>query len=329
MGEPGAKRRRREGGTEWWWGSVGLRWTGVMAVPTFISAPPCGLPEWQPRPRFLATSSATGAAAAAACDCCRRRSSTGSGGWAAIVERPSAPADACFTSWAGCPWVAGGTPGGSPSFPQCANRARFLFGRGPPRTHAPRQARSTSVTQSVKLVDDGCAKQSVTENSTFAKNGRTNGRRRAHRPHMACLCCRCSSSSWSPSLTAPSSFPPLIPDHVCLYCHPYRLYGSVGLEGPVCRPAGAVHDHPPPPSAKGAAVLGTRRSMILPEWVGKTIAVHNGKTYLGVSVVEDMIGHRLGEFAPTRQPTIHKAVLARRNAAAAAAAAARRRKAAA
>lgn len=68
---------------------------------------------------------------------------------------------------------------------------------------------------------------------------------------MACLCCRCSSSSWSPSLTAPSSFPPLIPDHVCLYCHPYRLYGSVGLEGPVCRPAGAVHDHPPPPVGQG------------------------------------------------------------------------------
>ncbi|OSX77756.1 hypothetical protein BU14_0135s0030 [Porphyra umbilicalis] len=79
---------------------------------------------------------------------------------------------------------------------------------------------------------------------------------------------------------------------------------------------------------KGATVLGTRRSMILPEWVGTTIAVHNGKSYLGVTVGEEMIGHRLGEFAPTRQPTIHKAVLARNKAAAAAAAAARRRKAA-
>jgi len=68
--------------------------------------------------------------------------------------------------------------------------------------------------------------------------------------------------------------------------------------------------------------------MILPEWVGTTIAVHNGKSYLGVTVGEEMIGHRLGEFAPTRQPTIHKAVLARNKAAAAAAAAARRRKAA-
>lgn len=100
-------------------------------------------------------------------------------------------------------------------------------------------------------------------------------------------------------------------------------------KGPFADPLVPFTITPPPPSAKGAAVLGTRRSMILPEWVGKTIAVHNGKTYLGVSVVEDMIGHRLGEFAPTRQPTIHKAVLARRNAAAAAAAAARRRKAAA
>jgi small subunit ribosomal protein S19 len=54
---------------------------------------------------------------------------------------------------------------------------------------------------------------------------------------------------------------------------------------------------------------GTRRSMILPDWVGKSINVHNGRKWLPVSVVEDMIGHRLGEFAPTRQKSTHKAVL--------------------
>lgn len=99
-------------------------------------------------------------------------------------------------------------------------------------------------------------------------------------------------------------------------------------KGPFADPLVPFAVTPPPPTAKGATVLGTRRSMILPEWVGTTIAVHNGKSFLGVTVVEDMIGHRLGEFAPTRQPTIHKAVLARNKAAAAAAAAARRRKAA-
>ena len=44
----------------------------------------------------------------------------------------------------------------------------------------------------------------------------------------------------------------------------------------------------------------SRRSMILPEMVGLTIAVHNGKQHVPVSVSEHMVGHKLGEFAPTR-----------------------------
>lgn len=56
-------------------------------------------------------------------------------------------------------------------------------------------------------------------------------------------------------------------------------------------------------------VRGTRRSMILPDWVGKSIQVHNGRKWIDVSIVEDMIGHRLGEFSPTRQKSTHKAVL--------------------
>jgi len=44
----------------------------------------------------------------------------------------------------------------------------------------------------------------------------------------------------------------------------------------------------------------SRASMITPEMVGLTIHVHNGKTFLPVSVVENMVGHKLGEFAPTR-----------------------------
>ena len=44
----------------------------------------------------------------------------------------------------------------------------------------------------------------------------------------------------------------------------------------------------------------SRRSTILPEFVGLTFAVHNGKKFVPVYVTEEMIGHKLGEFSPTR-----------------------------
>lgn len=44
----------------------------------------------------------------------------------------------------------------------------------------------------------------------------------------------------------------------------------------------------------------SRRSTIFPEFVGHTVAVHNGKVHLPVYVTEDMVGHKFGEFAPTR-----------------------------
>ena len=44
----------------------------------------------------------------------------------------------------------------------------------------------------------------------------------------------------------------------------------------------------------------SRRSTILPEFVGYTIAVHNGKKFIPVYVTENMVGHKLGEFSPTR-----------------------------
>ena len=43
-----------------------------------------------------------------------------------------------------------------------------------------------------------------------------------------------------------------------------------------------------------------RRSMISPDFVGHTIAIHNGKNFIPVYVSENMVGHKLGEFAPTR-----------------------------
>lgn len=44
----------------------------------------------------------------------------------------------------------------------------------------------------------------------------------------------------------------------------------------------------------------SRRSMILPEMIGYTFEVHNGRTFLPVFVSESMVGHKLGEFSPTR-----------------------------
>jgi small subunit ribosomal protein S19 len=45
----------------------------------------------------------------------------------------------------------------------------------------------------------------------------------------------------------------------------------------------------------------SRRSTVVPEMVGQTLAVHNGKKFIPVYITENMVGHKLGEFAPTRQ----------------------------
>ena len=44
----------------------------------------------------------------------------------------------------------------------------------------------------------------------------------------------------------------------------------------------------------------SRRSMVVPDFIGHTFAVHNGKQHISVYITENMVGHRLGEFAPTR-----------------------------
>ena len=51
----------------------------------------------------------------------------------------------------------------------------------------------------------------------------------------------------------------------------------------------------------------SRRSMVMPEMVGLTIAVHNGRQHVPVLINEDMVGHKLGEFAPTRTYRGHAA----------------------
>jgi small subunit ribosomal protein S19 len=64
----------------------------------------------------------------------------------------------------------------------------------------------------------------------------------------------------------------------------------------------------------------SRRSTVIPEMVGHTLAVHNGKKFIPVYVTENMVGHKLGEFAPTRQFKGHTTKVAERAAQAAAAA---------
>ena len=49
----------------------------------------------------------------------------------------------------------------------------------------------------------------------------------------------------------------------------------------------------------------SRRSTIFPDFVGHTIAVHNGKDFIPVYITEDMVGHKLGEFSQTRKFTGH------------------------
>lgn len=55
----------------------------------------------------------------------------------------------------------------------------------------------------------------------------------------------------------------------------------------------------------------SRQSTITPEMVGRTIAIHNGKVHVPVLVTENMVGHKLGEFAPTRKFKGHGGKLAK------------------
>lgn len=57
----------------------------------------------------------------------------------------------------------------------------------------------------------------------------------------------------------------------------------------------------------------SRRSTILPEFVGHTFAVHNGNKFIPIYVTENMVGHKLGEFAPTRTFRGHGGKMAERS----------------
>jgi small subunit ribosomal protein S19 len=71
-------------------------------------------------------------------------------------------------------------------------------------------------------------------------------------------------------------------------------------------------------SEKKVIKTWSRRSTVIPEMVGHTLAVHNGKKFIPVYITENMVGHKLGEFAPTRIFKGHTTRVAERAAAAAA-----------
>ena len=63
------------------------------------------------------------------------------------------------------------------------------------------------------------------------------------------------------------------------------------------------------PSTKRKAKINktwSRSSSILPQFVGKTVQIHNGRKFMTLHITEDMIGHKLGEFSLTRRRPIHK-----------------------
>ena len=68
-------------------------------------------------------------------------------------------------------------------------------------------------------------------------------------------------------------------------------------KGPFCQPALLKRNEN---GEKKIVKTWSRASMIFPDFVGHTIAVHDGRKHVPVYVTEDMVGHKLGEFAPTR-----------------------------
>jgi small subunit ribosomal protein S19 len=52
--------------------------------------------------------------------------------------------------------------------------------------------------------------------------------------------------------------------------------------------------------------IWSRASTITPQWVGRRVSIHNGKHFVGLSITQDMVGHKFGEFASTRKQAKHR-----------------------
>lgn len=89
-------------------------------------------------------------------------------------------------------------------------------------------------------------------------------------------------------------------------------------KGPWCDPKLLEKIKRLKPGTKKVIKTWSRASTIFPEMVGFTIGVHDGRKHVPVFITEDMVGHKLGEFAPTRRFVAHGGKKAREEAAAAA-----------
>lgn len=72
-------------------------------------------------------------------------------------------------------------------------------------------------------------------------------------------------------------------------------------KGPYIHPSIIKHMQRTTPGSKKAIKTWARDSMITPEMIGYLFAVHNGRAFVEMKIMEDMVGHHLGEFAPTRK----------------------------
>lgn len=85
-------------------------------------------------------------------------------------------------------------------------------------------------------------------------------------------------------------------------------------KGPYCDPKLLHKIQNLKPGSQVVVKTWSRSSVIFPEMVGFTIGVHNGKEHIPVFITEDMVGHRLGEFASTRKFVVHGGRIAREEA---------------
>lgn len=76
-------------------------------------------------------------------------------------------------------------------------------------------------------------------------------------------------------------------------------------KGPYIHPSILKHMHRVSPGSKVIIKTWSRDSTITPEMIGYTFGVHNGRNFIEIKVMEDMVGHLLGEFAPTRKFVRH------------------------
>jgi len=76
-------------------------------------------------------------------------------------------------------------------------------------------------------------------------------------------------------------------------------------KGPYLHPSIAKHMARTAPGGKAAIRTWSRDSTITPDMIGYLFAVHNGKNFIEVRIMEDMVGHCLGEFSPTRKFVRH------------------------